>query len=356
LAQDGVRHHILTWEHPPITAALQAQARHARYDLLVAWCARHPKAFLLVAHHQDDQHETIWMRLQRGRGGLQGMQPKRRMAQRAGFGDVVVLRPLLAEKRTEIERYARAHGVQWVQDPSNENRTFERVRTRQTLQALPAKKLVKLDNVRQFAHAKYTKNAQELLDFAPYFTLSPFGFQAFSYRAFADLSHGAQLLMLQRIWGSFGHFANAGALRQHVHRWQQQRAPQAFTLAGVRCSVGAGGFSGDVIICPEMGALPGKTRLAPYAAEQKQQGSPLPPSRWGVFYNVSDAVLDITAYHTLLHVGVLSRSEKKAIKTMQKQLPMAVRPVLPMVRDAQAQQWRVASAADVVPWWQQPLF
>jgi tRNA(Ile)-lysidine synthase len=89
----------------------EAAARAARYGVY-----RTCKAdAVALAHHQDDQVETLLMRLLRGAGvkGLAAM-PRTRKA-----GNVQVVRPLLEVSRGEIERYARRRGLHWVEDESN---------------------------------------------------------------------------------------------------------------------------------------------------------------------------------------------------------------------------------------------
>lgn len=99
---------------------LEAAARRARYDALRALLA--PGEALLTAHHADDQLETVLLALLRGAGvtGLSGViadQP---------FGRGRLLRPLLGFTREALETWARAAGLVWVEDPSNENTALDR--------------------------------------------------------------------------------------------------------------------------------------------------------------------------------------------------------------------------------------
>ena len=73
----GIGHRSLRWEGPSPTANLQAEARRIRYGLLEDWCARHGVLQLALAHHRDDQAETLLLRLGRGSGldGLAAMSP-----------------------------------------------------------------------------------------------------------------------------------------------------------------------------------------------------------------------------------------------------------------------------------------
>lgn len=79
-------------------------------------------AVLLLGHHQDDQQETVLLRMLRGSGlkGLAGMPDRRTLAQGS------LLRPLLTVPRSEIHAYAKHHNLQWVEDASNQTTAFDR--------------------------------------------------------------------------------------------------------------------------------------------------------------------------------------------------------------------------------------
>ena len=105
---------------------LEAAARDARYAAFGRHLAEGES--LVLAHHQDDQAETVLLRLLRGSGsdGLAAMRGERRFA--GGF----LLRPLLGLPRAQLLDYARAHGLAWCEDPSNQDpgadRNFLRLR------------------------------------------------------------------------------------------------------------------------------------------------------------------------------------------------------------------------------------
>jgi tRNA(Ile)-lysidine synthase len=98
---------------------LEAAARAARYAALTKCDAD----FVLTAQHQDDQAETVLHQMLRGTGlnGLAGMGEMRALA--AGKK---LLRPLLKVRREEIETYAAAHGLRWVEDESNSDTNITR--------------------------------------------------------------------------------------------------------------------------------------------------------------------------------------------------------------------------------------
>ena len=131
-----VPHSILTvdWKQKPRTA-LQQRARIARYRMLTAWATERELAALATAHHLDDQVETFVMRLARG-AGVRGLAGMRRVAPTPG-AKIPLVRPLLGWRRSELERICADAGVTPVNDPSNADEQFERVRIRQALAQLP---------------------------------------------------------------------------------------------------------------------------------------------------------------------------------------------------------------------------
>jgi tRNA(Ile)-lysidine synthase len=100
---------------------IEAEARQLRYNALFTY-AVDGKApdFVVTAHHQDDQAETLLLQLFRGAGvkGLSSMAAvdnKRRL-----------LRPLLNVSRQTLHEYALQHAIQWCDDESNDNAQYDR--------------------------------------------------------------------------------------------------------------------------------------------------------------------------------------------------------------------------------------
>lgn len=77
---------------------------------------------LALAHHCEDQAETVLLRLLRGAGG-DGLAAMRR---RSRLGSLSLWRPLLELPRTALREYANAHGLRWIEDPSNDATDFDR--------------------------------------------------------------------------------------------------------------------------------------------------------------------------------------------------------------------------------------
>ena len=98
---------------------LEAAARRARY----AEYAQLDTDFIALAHHRDDQAETLLLQLLRGAGvkGLAAMPVLREATNHLAY-----IRPLLDIDRSEIEAWAQQHALQWVEDESNRNTHFNR--------------------------------------------------------------------------------------------------------------------------------------------------------------------------------------------------------------------------------------
>jgi tRNA(Ile)-lysidine synthase len=99
---------------------LEAAAREARYGTLRSLLETDD--WLLSAHHQNDQAETLLLNLLRGGGpaGLAGISDIRR------FGAGWLARPLLSFSRSELLAYAELHELSWIDDPSNTDQGRDR--------------------------------------------------------------------------------------------------------------------------------------------------------------------------------------------------------------------------------------
>lgn len=155
----GMPCEILRWQGPKPATGIQEAARDARRDLMLdclrgefgrllqlAGSRNLASAFernLLQAHQQEDQAETVLMRLARGSGleGLAGMRACRRAThgptpERPLSFSTYVVRPMLDVPKQRLLDTLKAGGHAWVEDPSNEDERFERVRIRKALAAL----------------------------------------------------------------------------------------------------------------------------------------------------------------------------------------------------------------------------
>ncbi len=119
-ARGGIPIKVLRVDMPTFGGSLENRARAARYGAFTG--ELQPGECLLLAHHLDDQLETLLLRLLRGAGthGLSGIPQRRKLAR----GELV--RPLLGIPRRELADYAKARGLRWIDDDSNRDTGFDR--------------------------------------------------------------------------------------------------------------------------------------------------------------------------------------------------------------------------------------
>lgn len=127
----GIPHRIRRWHGEKPATGISAAARNARYRLLADAAVELGATLILTAHTAEDQAETIAMRAARsddhGAAGLAGMADAVLYDHR-----IWIARPLLACRRADIRRLLSDSGMGWIDDPSNTDTRYERVRTRQT--------------------------------------------------------------------------------------------------------------------------------------------------------------------------------------------------------------------------------
>ncbi len=131
----GIEHATLRWEGVKPRSGIINAARDARYGLLDAHAQSiggSGKVAVITAHHQDDQAETVFMRLARGGGveALAAMSPERPLA---GGSSVRLVRPFLGFPKVRLVASLAARGVTWIEDPTNTDCKLERTRVRQSL-------------------------------------------------------------------------------------------------------------------------------------------------------------------------------------------------------------------------------
>lgn len=153
-ARLGFRHEILEWNEFKPVSNIQAHAREARYKLLRELCKSNSVSHILLAHHADDQAETIISRLIRGSGvtGLAAMRPV------SEINGIHLVRPLLSVFRSDLEKYLEDQDTPWISDPGNSNAKYQRVRIRQFLSS------ENLDTSRLLGTAKRMQRAEDALN------------------------------------------------------------------------------------------------------------------------------------------------------------------------------------------------
>ncbi|OGV74109.1 MAG: tRNA lysidine(34) synthetase TilS [Methylophilales bacterium RIFCSPHIGHO2_02_FULL_57_10] len=141
-ANDGIPFQAVAVDVPRDSGlGLEAAAREARYRVLLAQDAD----AIVLAHHQDDQAETLLLQLLRGAGvkglaampgvryqgsGIKGpkanIDPSLRTGKSRGEEEKPILRPLLDVSRSVLFEYAKAHGLEWIEDESNLDLAYDR--------------------------------------------------------------------------------------------------------------------------------------------------------------------------------------------------------------------------------------
>ncbi len=147
-----VAHETLNWQSSRKKTSIQEQARNARFDLMSVYCKQNSIEYLALAHHADDQIETFFIRLTAGSGpdGLACMRP---ITER---NNLKILRPLLDVSHTDCVSYCEGRDLHWIEDSSNENESFERVRFRNSMPVLEEEGLSKERILRVIARMQET--------------------------------------------------------------------------------------------------------------------------------------------------------------------------------------------------------
>ena len=272
LTARGIWHETLLWTGKKPTAAIEEKAREARYDLLITACKKQGIEHLCIAHHQNDQAETFWLRLVRS-SGVDGLAAMQKCTKRQG---VYILRPLLDYDRVLIQRtLTRRFKIDhWVEDPSNKQSIFERVRIRNFQRALDK---VHLTTAVVARSAKRLYRARVALDYmADVFIQKnvkkdPAGFVFVKKKPFCNMPEEIQLRVLNKLISYV-----AGA--DYIPRMAQmekllEKMPDCVTVAGCQIVPKKNGF----FVCTESSKMPDKMALKANR-----------PARWGRFEVVCD--------------------------------------------------------------------
>ncbi|WP_128113495.1 tRNA lysidine(34) synthetase TilS [Polynucleobacter necessarius] len=117
---------LLHLADPSEKGNVEARARVGRYEALADLCEEYGIEDLLLAHHQNDQAETVLLQLLRGSGvaGLSGM-PNSRALEHSDK-NIALWRPLLEQSKSELEAYAKERKLKWIEDPSNQSEKYRR--------------------------------------------------------------------------------------------------------------------------------------------------------------------------------------------------------------------------------------
>ncbi len=131
-ARVDVPHTVLQWDGAQAQGNIAAAGRDARYRLIAEWAKARQISSVLLGHTADDIAETFLMRLAR-KAGVDGLSM---MDVRFVRNGVKWARPFWQQERADLRDYLRRHNVQWVDDPTNEDVSYERPKARKVMAAL----------------------------------------------------------------------------------------------------------------------------------------------------------------------------------------------------------------------------
>ena len=256
LAGWGIRHVILTWRGEKPASGIQAAARAARYALLEAWCREAGILHLLLGHTRDDQQETVFLRL----GSATGVEGAAGMSAVVERGGVRLLRPCLDSSRDSLRATLAAAGQDCVEDPSNADRRFARVRIRGALAPLPRQDKEILSGIgRDLGRGRLALEVATAAALARHCRLHPAGFALFDGVAWSRLPERLAVAVLNRLCTSVGGGAappRDAAVRAAAAKLQL--GVGSTTLAGCRLL----SAPSDLLVCREARHLPHPLILA----------------------------------------------------------------------------------------------
>lgn len=235
----GVSHRTLRWNNG---APRQALARRARHAALAGAVRDAGGDTLLMGHTLGDQRETFLMRARQSSGwyGLAGMRALSISPVWPEGRGVRVVRPLLHAEREDLRAYLAGRGQKWIEDPSNEDARFERVRVRSALSSCPAlapqidsimRRLCELRLIEDRRLAHWMRQ-QVIVTADGRVTASPAGLPPESFR------RGLSLL-LQLVSGE-EHPPRGASLQALVGAQEASGRSRRLTLMGVIVSIGNG--------------------------------------------------------------------------------------------------------------------
>ena len=127
---------------------LQDNARSARYQLLENWAISKNLQCILIGHTLDDQEENLLMRFFRG-SGVDGLVSMEELVVR---NEILWIRPLLKSRKEDLRNYLRNNNYRWIDDPSNFDDKYQRVKVRTLLQQLKSNNIIASNFVKTADH------------------------------------------------------------------------------------------------------------------------------------------------------------------------------------------------------------
>ncbi len=195
LKKYNIQHVIIKWEGLKPPSNIQANARIARYRLMQKYCQEHNIKSLAIAHTIDDVAENFLIRLIRGSGldGLTGINSENNL-----FG-IRLIRPCLTFYRAELREYLKEIRQEWVEDSSNQNDKFARVKVRKLIGSFAEPEILTQRLANTAIHMSRAKNYIEIKlaeSLRGIFVFHKEGFYTIDSKKFALLHEEEQLRSL----------------------------------------------------------------------------------------------------------------------------------------------------------------
>ena len=143
---------ILTWKGKKPSKNIQSLARIKRYELIYKQCDKYKIKNILIGHHQDDLFENFFIRMLRG-SGLKGLIS---LDKENKIGDKNLLRPLLDQKKEDLVFLSKNVFNFYVQDPTNNDEKYQRIKIRKLIKELQKNGLDKNKFFKTIKNLKYS--------------------------------------------------------------------------------------------------------------------------------------------------------------------------------------------------------
>ncbi len=151
---------ILTWKGQKPKSNIQSIARDKRYALLKNECKKNRISFLLLGHNIDDLYENFLLRILRG-SGLKGLVSMDKVSE-SNIDNIKIIRPLINIKKSDLKKISKIVFNYFVEDPSNIDENFKRIRIRKLINTL---ELEGLDKNKLKLTIKNLKDSNDTINF-----------------------------------------------------------------------------------------------------------------------------------------------------------------------------------------------
>ena len=247
----GIGHEILRLEG---AAPRQSALRRGRHGALARTIRDRSGHLLLTGHTADDQAETFLMRARQGSGwyGLAGMRALSLSPVWPEGQGVFIARPLLGMRREALRDFLRGEGLGWADDPSNDNRAFERVRMRGLLCPKVSRSVPVLSLVDRFLTLRMVEDGAIWRWMTANVRVEAAGVYVASFAGLPAERAARALGMLLQIAAGRDTAPRGDSLLRLAERLVSEKDFRGATLGGCRIVLRRGRY----LLSPESGGLP----------------------------------------------------------------------------------------------------